>query len=288
MPTPRTIGVDISGTRLLAGAVDASLHVHHRTQRAVSGLDQSSLLEAAADAVEEARTAAGGEIGAVGFGFRDLADEGSGRTKGPPPADLMAERLGLPAFVDTAANVAALAEHRAGAARGATDAVVVTIEPGVGAGLILDGELRHAAIGAPLTDAEVAEVVRDTAAAHPDSVLAAALREGREPTGALVTELAHDGDLAAIEALASVGRRLGAVVAELESAYRPQVVVVGGAVTAVGDLLLGAARAELASRTERATDAVPIVAARFGVDVVIVGAAALAFDELERRGRQAA
>jgi glucokinase len=290
MPTPRTIGVDIGGTRLLAGAVDAGLEVHHRTQRAVSGLDRSSLVDAAVDAIEEARSAAGAEIGAVGFGFRGLAGEGSGANEesDKPPADLFAERLGLPAFVDTAANVVALAEHRAGAARGANAAIVVTLERGIGAGLILDRRLSHEAIDPPLTDEQLADVIRDAASARSDSVLAGVLREGREPAAALVTELAHDGDLAAIEALASVGRRVGAFVAEIESAYRPQVAVVGGGVTVVGELLLSAARAELARRSPEPGDAVPIVAARFGVDSVVIGAAALAFDALEHRGRQAA
>jgi glucokinase len=291
MPAPRTIGVDIGGTRLLAGAVDAALDVHHRTQRAVSGLDQSSLLDAAADAVEEARSAAGAEIGAVGFGFRDLGDEGSGGSETPgKPAlrDVMAERIGLPAFVDTAANVAALAEHRAGAARGVSDAVVITIDAGIRAGLILDGDLRRDRNEQLGTDTKLVEAVHDAAEAHPESVLAAALREGREPTGALVTELAHDGDAAAIEALATVGRRLGSVVTDLVSAYRPELVVVGGGLTAAGELLLGPARAELTDLTPApGGDQPPIVAARFGVDAVIVGAAALAFEALER-GREAA
>ena len=65
-----------------------------------------------------------------------------------PFRDLMAERLGLPVFVDNDANVAALAEWRAGAAQGATDAVVLTIGTGIGGGLILDGAPYRGAIGA--------------------------------------------------------------------------------------------------------------------------------------------
>ena len=60
----------------------------------------------------------------------------------------MAERLGLPVFVDNDANVAALAEHRAGAARGRREAVMLTIGTGIGGGLILRGELYRGAIGA--------------------------------------------------------------------------------------------------------------------------------------------
>ncbi len=60
MPARRTIGVDMGGTKLLAGAVDARLAVHHRVQRSVAGLDQAGLLDAAVDAVVEAREAGGG------------------------------------------------------------------------------------------------------------------------------------------------------------------------------------------------------------------------------------
>ena len=57
-----------------------------------------------------------------------------------PIRDLMHERLGLPVFIDNDANVAAIAEHRFGAARGATNVVMLTIGTGIGGGLILDGD----------------------------------------------------------------------------------------------------------------------------------------------------
>jgi glucokinase len=137
MAPRRVIGVDLGGTKLLAGVVDPQLGVHHRTQRPVVGLDQRTLVEAALDAVVEMREATGGiEIEAVGFGLPVLID----RRGGSPTAvvgvntplhdlafaDVMAERIGLPVFVDNDGNTSALAEHRAGAARGASDAIVST------------------------------------------------------------------------------------------------------------------------------------------------------------------
>src|SRR5207302_11244709 len=78
MPGRRIIGVDMGGTKLLAGAVDAGLAVHRRAQRSVTGLDQSSLLDITVEAVEEARESAG-EIEAVGFGIPCLIDRRTGR-----------------------------------------------------------------------------------------------------------------------------------------------------------------------------------------------------------------
>jgi glucokinase len=320
MAARRTIGVDMGGTKLLAGAVDTGLSVHHRVQRTLTGLDQSAVLDIAVEAVEEARASAGGEIAAVGFGIPCLMDQRSGRgviavnlpLANVPFGDIMAERLGLPVFVDNDANMAALAEHRAGAARGTSEAVIMTIGTGIGGGLILRGELYRGGIGAA---GELGHVVIDkdgppcqgncpnhgcveslasgtalarealrVAQERPDSGLGRALAEGRELAGPLVTELAHDGDETAIEVLHTIGSNLGVAIASLVNIFNPEVVVIGGGVIAAGELLLAPARAEVAARAlPPSKDEVRIVAAQFGVEAGMVGAAALAFDGLKAR-----
>ena len=320
MPARRTIGVDLGGTKLLAGAVDPGLGVHYRTQRAVTGLDQAALLDVAVDAVLEARESAGGEVDAVGFGIPCLIDQRSGTAviavnlplADIAFADVMAERLGLPVFVDNDGNVAALAEHRAGAARGASEVVMLTIGTGIGGGLILRGEPYRGGIGAGAelghlvidmdgprcqgncpnhgcvealaSGTALAREARRIAAERPDSALSATLRHGRELAGPIVTELAHDGDAAAIEVLALIGSRLGVAIASLVNIFNPQVVVIGGGVIGAGELLLGPAREVVAQRALRPSrDEVRIVPARFGVEAGMIGAAALAFDGLQRR-----
>jgi glucokinase len=318
MPVRRTIGVDLGGTKLLAGAVDPSLGVHHRAQRTVAGLDQRSLLDAVVDAVQEVRGAAGGEVEAVGFGIPCLLDHRTGIAVMSVHlplfelafGDLMSERLDLPVFVDNDGNAAALAEHRAGAAQGTSEAVVLTLGTGIGGGLILRGQPYRGAIG---TGAELGHMVIDMngpkcqgncpsngcveafasgtalareaqriAAERPDSGLAQALAEGRELVGPLVTELAHDGDVAAIAALELAGSRLGVAISSLVNIFNPEVVVIGGGVIAAGELLLGPARAEVARRAlSPSKEFVRIVPARFGVEAGMVGAAALAYDGLE-------
>jgi glucokinase len=315
MPARRTIGVDMGGTKLLAGAVGTALEVHHRAQRALKGLDQKALLDTAVEAVEEVRAGAGDEVAAVGFGIPSLIDRRTGTAviavnldlEDIAFADIMAERLGLPVFVDNDANLAALAEHRAGAARDANDAVVLTIGTGIGGGLILRGELYRGAIGA---GAELGHTVIDMdgppcqgkcpnhgcvealasgtalereaaliANERPDSGLGRALSAGRELTGPLVTELAHDGDQSAIAVIALIGTRLGVAISSFINIFNPQVVVVGGGVIAAGELLLAPARAEVAARAlPPSRDEVRIVAARFGVEAGMIGAAALAFE----------
>jgi glucokinase len=321
MPLRRVIGVDMGGTKLLAGAVDSALGVHHRVQRAVADLDQAELIETVVEAVHELTLEAGAEVAAIGFGIPCVFDSRTGTAVIAVNlsladirfADVMAERLGLPVFVDNDANVAALAEHRAGAAKGATDAVMLTIGTGIGGGLILADRLYRGAIGA---GAELGHMVIDmdgprcqgncpnrgcvealasgTALAHeaeqlarehPGSRLAGAVADGRELAGPLITELAHDGDPAAREALSVIGSRLGVGIANLVNIFNPQVVVIGGGVIAAGELLLAPARAQVAQRAlPPGRDFVKIVPARFGVEAGMVGAAALALDGLAAQG----
>ena len=149
MPGRRTIGVDMGGTKLLAGAVDSGLSVHHRAQRTINRLDVSYLLDVVVDAVEETRDRAGGEVAAVGFGIPSLIDQRTGNAviavnlplRDIMFADVMTERLDLPVFVDNDANCAAIAEHRAGAARGCNEVVLLTIGTGIGGGVMGAGEL---------------------------------------------------------------------------------------------------------------------------------------------------
>jgi glucokinase len=315
MPGRRIIGVDVGGTKLLAGAIDTELSVHRRAQRSVRGLDQSSLLDLAVQAVEEAREFAGGDVEAVGFGIPAQIDHRTGRVlmsnhlplADVPFADVMSERLGLPVFVDNDANATALAEHRAGAARGLSEVVVLTLGTGIGGGLILRGELYRGAIGA---GGELGHVVIDLhgppcpgncpnrgcaealasglaltrearrlAEQQPDSGLGRAVAQGRELEGPLVTELAHDGDPAAIAAIELIGSNLGVAVTNFVNIFNPQMVVVGGGVIAAGEFLLGPVRAEVAARAlPPCRDAVEIVGAQFGFEAGMIGAAALALD----------
>ena len=315
MPGRRTIGVDMGGSKLLAGAVDAELSVHSRTQRPLLGLDQAAVLDVAVEAVEEVQALGNGEFSAVGFGIPCTIDHRTGRAVmavNLPLADIMfgevmAERLGLPVFVDNDANLAVLAEHRRGAATGASEVVMLTVGTGIGGGLVLGGSVYRGSIGA---GAELGHTVIDLggprcqgncpnhgcievmasgtalareavriAGERPGSALAAALADGQALVGPLVTELAYEGDPAALEVLELIGTRLGVAIASFVNTFNPQVVVVGGGVMAAGELLLSPARAAVAERAlPPARDEVQIVSAAFGVEAGMVGAGAFAFD----------
>jgi glucokinase len=314
------IGVDLGGTKVLAGAVDAGHQVHHRAQRTVLGLEQAPLLDALADAVEEARAAAPSAVDAVGFGIPSLIDQKHGTAvlsvnlpiADMPFRDVMSERLGLPVFIDNDGNVAALAEHRYGAARGSSTSLMLTVGTGIGGGLILDDEVfrgatgsgaelghmvidqdgprcqgncpNHGCLEAVASGTALVREARELAPERPGSGIERVIADGRELTGPLVTELAHDGDEAAREVITLMGTRLGVGIANYINIFNPEVVVIGGGVIAAGDLLLQPARDEVAVRALRPNkDIARIVPAHFGNEAGMLGAAALAFDAIAHR-----
>jgi glucokinase len=315
MAAPSVVGVDMGGSKLLAGALDENLNVHHRALRVMRGLDQEALLDAVVSAVDEVRAASEEPLATVGIGIPCTIDQVRGVAVQAvnlpladiPFRDLMAERLGLPVFVDNDANVAALAEHRYGAAQGARHSVTLTVGTGIGGGLVLNDELYRGSVGAAAelghmvvdmdgppcqgncpnrgcleavaSGTALAREARAAAEAAPDSALGRAAASGREVTGALVTELAHDGDEVSREVLALIGRRLGVGIASLVNVFNPEVVVIGGGVMGAGELLLEPARAEMAWRAlPPGRELARVVAARFGAEAGMVGAATLALE----------
>jgi glucokinase len=298
MASGRVIGVDLGGTKLLAGTVDSSLHVHHRAQRPAGAASTAELLDRIVDAVREAREAGGGEVEAVGFGIPSLIDQERGVAvstvhlpiRDLPFRDLMAERLGLPVFVDNDATAAMLAEWRFGAAADNTDALLLTIGTGIGGGMVAGGTLLRGAQGAaaefghmtidfdgPLCPCGshgcLEAFVSGTALAREARAL------GLDVSAARVAELAHDGHAGARALVAEMGTRLGTGLANLVNAFNPETIVVGGGVLALGELLLEPAREEVARRAlPPSRDLVRIVPTRFGAESGMLGAAVMAFE----------
>jgi glucokinase len=314
------IGVDIGGTKLLAGAFDSEGTLSHRTNRPVLGLDQVELLEMIADAVMQIRTAVG-EVEAVGFGIPCTFDLRTGvavQAVHLPLRDLrfgavMSERLGVPVAADNDANCATLCETRIGAAQGCADVVMLTLGTGIGSGIVIDGRLYRgwtgagAEIGHMVVNADgppchgncpnygclevmasgtaLVRYVSLAVSRRPDTPIGRALEEGRELTGPLVTEMAEAGDPVALDALRAIGRNLGIGLANVVNIFNPEVVVIGGGVIGAGELLLEPAREVMRQRALAPNrDDVRVVPAKMGPEAGMIGAAIMAREEVVQPG----
>lgn len=319
MRKAEAIGVDLGGTKMLLGVLDRASKVVWESRERSTGHDEDDLVELLVREIEEARSERGG-VEAVGLGIPATIDHERGLAISAvnlpidnlPIRDLVAERIGLPVFVDNDANLAALAEHLFGAARGTRNAVLLTLGTGIGGGLILGGELYRGTTGAgaelghvaidldgPLCQGNcpsrgcvetfasgtaLAREGREAAEREPDSALGKVLADGGEIDGKAVTEAALAGDEIALGVVVLAGRRLGVVLASFANIFEPETIVIGGGVMAAGDLLLEPARRELEARALPPMNRTPVVAAQLGYDAGMIGAAAMARIELERGG----
>ena len=298
----RVIGVDVGGTKTLCAVVTREGAIEARLEQPTVVSSQEALLAELDSAVEKIR-AAHPDVAALGFGIPSRIDQRTGRAVASvnvPLAELdfrdrMRERHGLPVAIDNDGNAATIAEWKAGAARGASYVVMLTLGTGVGGGLILDGRPYRGATG---SGAELGHVVVEFdgppcacgGRGHLESVASgkAASRVARELYGpeADAHELvrrADAGEGEAVEVMAEIGRRLGAGLATFVNIFEPELIVIGGGFGKVAsELLLGPAREVLArDGLVPASETVKIVEAQLRADAGVIGAGMIAFEALD-------
>jgi glucokinase len=223
-----------------------------------------------------------------------------------PVRDALADRIPLPLIVENDANAAAWAEYRFGIAQQQRVVVCVTLGTGIGGGLVVDGKVYRGAYGIACeyghmtlvpdgrrcacgnlgcwemyaSGRALARDARELAQESP--VAAAAMLELAGSMDALegpvVTAAAAAGDPAASSICTTMGRWLGRGLANLAAVLDPSMFVIGGGVSAAGDILIRPAREEFAhSLTGRGFRPVAAVeTAALGPDAGLVGAADLA------------
>lgn len=290
------VGVDIGGTKVLAVEVGAEgAEVVSSAQVPMPGRDASET--AAEDAVlaAVARLAAGRSLTAVGISAAGLVDAAGERVRfsahlpwrDAPVRARLAERWGVPVVLDNDANCAAHAELLAGAARDADPVLMITLGTGIGGAVVLDGRVVRGA-GGMAGEFGHMQVVPDglpcecglrgcweqyCSGRALERVMRVAV--GSHLDGPEIAARARAGDRAALGAFEAIGTWLGVGIAGLVSAFDPERVVVGGGVSAVGELLLAPARTALAGSLQAADRRTvpPIVPAAFGPEAGAVGAA---------------
>jgi glucokinase len=292
--SPRVIGVDVGGTKILAGVLDLDGAVLERHEKPTPTESQDEFLEALVEAVRALPREA---VAAVGFGLPSRIDQATGAALGTavniplhevPFRDVMQEHLGLPVAVDNDANAATFAEWRLGAGRGTRDMVMVTLGTGVGGGVVIDGRLYRGW-------AEFGHLVVDfdgdpcqgtcTGRGHLEAVASGTAADrraqrlwGPEAGAEQLVERAREGDPAAREELTQMGRMLGAAIGSLVNIFGPEIVVLGGGFgTGARELLLDPAL-EVARREvlSPAGERLRVVHAELGEEAGLIGAGLLA------------
>ena len=295
----RLIGVDVGGTKVAVGVLEGTtLHEPHVEPTDTDDADE--LLEQLERAIRAA-----GEASAVGVAVPSVVDFATGRIRSSvnvplrdlPLREVLRERLGVPVFVDNDATCAALAEaFDDDGGLVASHLVMFTVGTGVGGGIVVDGRVVRGATGAAaelghtIVGADLARAPFDRAGRFPQPGSLESLAAGRAldglareqglADGRAAVAAARDGDAGAREAIALLGHRLGVGIANAINTFDPDLVLVGGGVSAAGELLLGPARETAAAFTLTGVGTLTqIRLARHGADAGVRGAALLAGQE---------
>ncbi|MEJ7823819.1 MAG: ROK family protein [Solirubrobacteraceae bacterium] len=295
----RLIGVDVGGTKISVAVLEGST-LHPPQIRRTDTSDGEHLVDQLVEAIAEA-----GDAQAIGVAVPSVIDFATGRVRASvnvPLADIalrevLTERLGIPVFVDNDATCAALAEaYDDDGDLVARHLVMFTIGTGVGGGIVIDGrvyrgatgaaaELGHTIVGGALDCAPFPHEDRFPQPGSLESLAAgSALDElGREHglPDATTVDAARDGHAGACAAIELLGRRLGVGVANAINTFDPDLVVIGGGVSAAGELLLAPTREEAARFVLTGVGTkTRIRRARYGPQAGVRGAALLAGQEI--------
>ena len=295
----RVIGVDVGGTKILAGLIGRAGRVLAHREYPTPVETEEALLDGLEAAVRDFLDE---RVIAVGFGIPSQIDQRDGVAlgsvniplRGVPFRQKMIERLGLPVGIDNDANAAAIAEWAVGAGRGTTDMVMLTLGTGVGGGLILGGKPYRGWFGA---GAEIGHMVivhdgvkcRCGGHGHLESYASGKAADelaveafGPAADAHRLVRLAREGDALAIQILKGVGEHLGSGIASLVNIFNPELIVVGGGFAAAGELLFEPAHA-IADREVLVSvrRSYRIVRAELGTSAGMIGAGMVAFEALE-------
>jgi glucokinase len=308
-----TIGVDVGGTQIAAGVVDAEGRIVQKVRISTPAATAESVEDGIVEAV--LRLTRGHDAAAVGVaapGFVDAQRTTLRFTPNLPMTDrplraLLQPRIGLPVVVENDANAAAWGEYRFGGGRGVTDVVLLTVGTGLGGGIVLDGRLLRGAFGIAGEFGHVrivpgglpcgcgnrgcweqytsgralirqAQALARTDPQRASRLLRMANGQVEAIAGGMITQAAQEGDPAAVDLLAELGRWLGEGIADIADVLDPAVVVIGGGVSEAGDLLLEPARQAFAASLSAGAHRPHLVirAAELGNDAGLIGAADLA------------
>ena len=320
--------VDLGGTKIIAAVVlpggkiisrNYCLTMADKGPEAVS----DRILSAVDRAIAQAKLKTSELIG-IGVAAAGILDTNRGIVTSSPNLphwhnvqlrDILADKLGVVTYLINDASAAALGEHRFGAGMGFDNIVYLTVSTGIGGGIIIGGELYsgtdgcagevgHMTIEADGPQCHCGNFGCLEALASGWAVAKAAITcidngkkssiielvDGRleNITAETVAMAARRGDRLAADIVSEAAKYLGIGLANLVNIFNPELIVIGGGLSKMGDMLLKPARKVLKERAFRLpADTVRVVRARLGGNAGIVGAAAYVFAQRAETGAKA-
>jgi glucokinase len=304
------VGVDVGGTKIAAGVVTPEGEILDEV-RYPTPASSKRLVESIARAVAEVKD--GYEVGGVCLAVpgqifspenKVVFSPNLHAVEGIPLKKVLEPKIGLPLTIENDNSAAAWGEFRFGTGGDLNHLVFVGLGTGIGGGVISHGVLlrgaqgsggelghvtiqatgprcacgNHGCLEALASGTAIGRRAREVAVERPDSALGRLAVE-RKILGEDVTELAREGDEAALSVLEEAGRWLGIGIAGFINIFDPEVVVIGGAAAKAGELILKSARREVSLRVlSPSRDLAEIKVATLGPKSGVLGAAALARD----------
>ena len=316
------IGIDLGGTKISTALARDSGEIvayDYRETRASEG--QEPVIERMFDAARQVMVQGGAtpaQVAAVGIGAPGPLDIEAGVVVAPPNLpgwdhvplkQLIEDGLGITTFLENDANAAALGEHRFGAGRGTRHMIYVTASTGIGGGLILNGKLYHGADGmageightttmpygphcncgnrgcleALASGTAIAREARERVARGVPTLIADLAGGDLERiTAKVVAQAAGQGDMEAQLILTKAMDYLGIGMASLVNLFNPELIVIGGGLTNIGEGLFGPVRRAIVRHAFRTpAETVRVVRAELGDKVGVLGAVATALAQLD-------
>jgi glucokinase len=294
-----SIGVDLGGTKILAGLVNETGTIERIVELSTNASEgPEAVIERIVKSVREVKgTINNNEISGIGIGAPGPLDPLTGIVLSPPNLpgwdkiplrQRIHEYFDLPSYLENDANAAALAEYRFGAGRGADDMVYITVSTGIGAGLILNGRLYHGAggyageIGHMVVDAHGPECscgnrgCLEALASGTAIARKATEAFGRPCTSKEVAEMAAEGNTVAASILDEAFHYLGIGLSSIVNLFNPSKIVIGGGVSQIGDVMFRRLSNIVRTKSFPAPGAmVEIVPAQLGRNSGMLGGAVL-------------
>lgn len=312
------VGIDLGGTNIVAGVVDGDYNIIAKASTKTNCPRPEKeiaedMAKMAVQAVENAKLTMD-DIEWIGIGTPGIANSATGIVErannlgfiNTPLVKYVKEFIGrndTPVYIENDANAAAYGEYVAGAAKGAKNAVCITLGTGVGAGIVIDGkiyagsnfagaEIGHTVIevgGAPCTCGRkgcfeayssatgLIRMTKESMAENPDSIMNKMAEERGKVTARTSFDCMRAGDKYAKAVVDKYIKYLAAGITNTINTFQPDILCIGGGVCNEGDPLLLPLKELVAKEvyTKNSAKNTEIVIAKLGNDAGIIGAAFL-------------